>query len=90
MEEIILYDSCQRYSRSISLSQVLGDIDDLLDWFRDTEKQLQEADPITPDPYQLADMLREQKVWTVVLFLPFSFEFKMAELHDGQQPLGFE
>ncbi|XP_054153654.1 microtubule-actin cross-linking factor 1, isoforms 1/2/3/4-like isoform X7 [Oppia nitens] len=42
-------------------NQILVDIDELLDWFRDAEKQLLEAEPITPNPDALAILLKETK-----------------------------
>ena len=36
--------------------QVLGDIDDLLEWFNDTERSITDADPVATDP----DTLRAQ------------------------------
>ena len=42
-------------------NEVITDIDELLDWFRDAERQLLEAEPITPNPDALAILLKEYK-----------------------------
>ena len=43
------------------ISQFLGDIDDLLDWFGETEQKIQNAPPITIDPTDLRSQLQEHK-----------------------------
>ncbi|XP_022258014.1 dystonin-like, partial [Limulus polyphemus] len=60
-------EQVQRKAERIELSkqknvEVVGDIDELLDWFREAEQQLQEAEPIYPDPDSLTAMVKEQKV----------------------------
>ncbi|KAF8783432.1 Dystonin like protein [Argiope bruennichi] len=60
-------EQIQRKAERIDLSkqrnvEVLGDIEDLLDWFHDVEKQLVQAEPLSADPDSLAVMLKEQKV----------------------------
>ena len=59
-------EQIQRKSERIALSkqrnqEVITDIDELLDWFRDAERQLLEAEPITPNPDTLAILLKECK-----------------------------
>lgn len=65
-------EQIQRRAERIELSkqrsvEVVGDIDDLLDWFRDVERQLANAEPIIPEPEALAAMLKEQKVGGLLL-----------------------
>ncbi|GBM86483.1 Dystonin [Araneus ventricosus] len=60
-------EQIQRKAERIDLSkqrnvEVLGDIEDLLDWFHDVEKQLLQAEPLSADPDSLSVMLKEQKV----------------------------
>lgn len=60
-------EQVQRKAERIELSkqrnmEVIGDIDDLLDWFRDAEKQVIESEPVIPDPDILTSLLKEQKV----------------------------
>ncbi|PRD36621.1 UNVERIFIED_CONTAM: Dst [Trichonephila clavipes] len=45
-----------------TIIQVIGDIEDLLDWFHDVEKQLLQAEPLSADPDSLSVLLKEQKV----------------------------
>ena len=47
--------------QSVVFSQFLGDIDDLLDWFGETEHKIQEAPPITIDPTDLRSQLQEHR-----------------------------
>ncbi|CAL1283115.1 unnamed protein product [Larinioides sclopetarius] len=59
-------EQIQRKAERIDLSkqrnvEVLGDIEDLLDWFHDVEKQLLQAEPLSADPDSLSVMLKEQK-----------------------------
>ncbi|XP_076359130.1 microtubule-actin cross-linking factor 1, isoforms 6/7-like [Tachypleus tridentatus] len=42
--------------------EVIGDIDELLDWFRGVQQQVQEAEPLYPNPNSLKALLKEQKV----------------------------
>lgn len=42
--------------------EVVGDLDELLDWFRDTESQLREAEPPSSDPEVIRVQLKEHKV----------------------------
>ena len=41
---------------------MVGDLDDLLDWFRETELQLKEAEPPSSDPEVIRVQLKEHKV----------------------------
>jgi dystonin len=43
------------------LLQLLHDIDDLLDWFKDTERQIEEAEPVCSEPDDLRKQLVQQK-----------------------------
>ena len=43
-------------------SQVLGGIDDLLEWFEETEKTIMDADPVSSDPDAIRGQLRDHKV----------------------------
>ncbi|KAG8192780.1 hypothetical protein JTE90_019099 [Oedothorax gibbosus] len=59
-------EQVQRKAERIDLSkqrnvEVIGDIEDLLDWFHDVEKQLLHAEPLSADPDSLAVLLKEQK-----------------------------
>lgn len=59
-------EQIQRKAERIDLSkqrnvEVIGDIEDLLDWFHDVEKQLLQAEPLSADPESLAVLLKEQK-----------------------------
>ena len=45
----------------IVLPQFLGDIDDLLEWFGETERKIQDAPPITIDPSDLRAQLHEHR-----------------------------
>ena len=59
-------EQIQRKEKRIELSkqrnnEVITDIDELLDWFRDAERQLLEDEPITPNPDALAILLKECK-----------------------------
>jgi stress response protein YsnF len=40
----------------------VGDLDELLDWFHETEQQLREADPPSSDPEVIRVQLKEHKV----------------------------
>ena len=42
--------------------QLLGDLDDLLEWFGDTERQIQDSEPISSDTDKLRAELRDHKV----------------------------
>ncbi len=42
--------------------EVVGDLDELLDWFHETEQQLREADPPSSDPEVIRVQLKEHKV----------------------------
>ncbi|XP_013787345.1 dystonin-like, partial [Limulus polyphemus] len=42
--------------------EVMGDIDELMDWFQGTQQQVQEAELIYPDPELLIGLLKEQKI----------------------------
>ncbi|XP_015906702.2 microtubule-actin cross-linking factor 1, isoforms 1/2/3/4 isoform X2 [Parasteatoda tepidariorum] len=60
-------EQVQRKAERIDLSkqrnvEVISDIEDLLDWFHDVEKQLLQAEPLTANPDSLAVLLKEQKV----------------------------
>lgn len=60
-------EQIQRRAERLELSrqrslEVTGDLEDLLDWFREVERQLADAQPIVAEPDVLAAMLREQKV----------------------------
>ncbi|XP_022254698.1 microtubule-actin cross-linking factor 1-like [Limulus polyphemus] len=62
-----LCEQIQRKAERIQLSkqknvEVIGDIDELLDWFRGAQQQVQEAEPLYPDPGSLTALLKEQKV----------------------------
>lgn len=48
--------------RFFYLQEVVGDLDDLLDWFRETELQLKEAEPPSSDPEVIRVQLKEHKV----------------------------
>lgn len=57
----------QRKAERIQLSkqrnmEVIGDIDELLEWFRDAEKQLIEAEPISSDADHIRMLLKEHRV----------------------------
>uniref|UniRef100_T1IVF3 Dystonin n=1 Tax=Strigamia maritima TaxID=126957 RepID=T1IVF3_STRMM len=59
-------EQIQRKAERIQLSkqrssEVIGDIEEFLDWFRDVERQILEADPVIPDPDQLLMLLKEHK-----------------------------
>ncbi|XP_074600372.1 dystonin-like protein short stop isoform X2 [Brevipalpus obovatus] len=59
-------EQIQRKAERIELSksrnvELINDIEELLDWFRDAEKQILEAEPIRPNPDFLAMMLKEIK-----------------------------
>lgn len=41
--------------------EVIGDIDDLLDWFRMVENQLREAEPPSSEPDVIRVQLKEHK-----------------------------
>ena len=41
--------------------ELLNDIDDLLDWFKDTERQIEEAEPVSSEVDELRKQLVEQK-----------------------------
>ncbi len=42
--------------------QLLGDIDELLDWFNEAEKEINSAPAISTDPAALRTQLRDHKV----------------------------
>jgi len=42
--------------------EVVGDLDELLDWFRETELQLREAKPPSSDPEVIRVQLKEHKI----------------------------
>uniref|UniRef100_A0A224Z7W8 Short stop n=1 Tax=Rhipicephalus zambeziensis TaxID=60191 RepID=A0A224Z7W8_9ACAR len=59
-------EQIQRRAERLELSrqrslEVTGDLEDLLDWFHEVERQLADAQPIVAEPDTLAAMLREQK-----------------------------
>ena len=41
--------------------EVIGDIDELLDWFREVEGQIREAEPPSSDPDVIRVQLKEHK-----------------------------
>lgn len=43
--------------------QVIGDIEDLLDWFHEVKKQLLHAEPLSADLDALTSLLKQQKVF---------------------------
>ncbi|XP_067144018.1 microtubule-actin cross-linking factor 1 isoform X2 [Centruroides vittatus] len=60
-------EQVQRKAERIDLSkqrnvEVIGDIDEILDWFHEAEKQMLEAEPLIVDPDSLAALLKEQKI----------------------------
>ena len=60
-------EQIQRKAERLYLSkqrsmEVVGDLDDLLDWFRETELQLREAEPPSSDPEVIRVQLKEHKV----------------------------
>ena len=60
-------EQIQRKAERLQLSkqrsmEVVGDLDDLLDWFRETESQLREAEPPSSDPEVIRVQLKEHKV----------------------------
>ncbi|KFM60284.1 Dystonin, partial [Stegodyphus mimosarum] len=62
----VICEQVQRKAERIDLSkqrnvEVIGDIEDLLDWFHEVEKQLLQAEPLSADPDALAVLLKEQK-----------------------------
>lgn len=59
-------DQLQRKSEKLQLAKkqneaVCNEVDELLDWFKDAEKQLLDAEPITPNYDDLLVLLRETK-----------------------------
>ncbi|XP_054274796.1 dystonin isoform X14 [Macrosteles quadrilineatus] len=59
-------EQIQRKAERIHLSkqrsmEVIGDIDELLDWFREVEAQLREAEPPSADPDVIRVQLKEHK-----------------------------
>ncbi len=59
-------EQIQRRSERIALSkqrssEVLGDIDELLEWFREVENQIREADPPSSEPDVIRVQLKEHK-----------------------------
>ncbi|XP_046641641.1 dystonin-like isoform X5 [Daphnia pulicaria] len=60
-------EQIQRKAERLHLSkqrsmEVVGDLDELLDWFHETEQQLREADPPSSDPEVIRVQLKEHKV----------------------------
>lgn len=60
-------EQIQRKAERLHLSkqrsmEVVGDLDELLDWFRETELQLKEAEPPSSDPEVIRVQLKEHKV----------------------------
>lgn len=60
-------EQIQRKGERLHLSkqrsmEVVGDLDELLDWFRETEQQLREAEPPSSDPEVIRVQLKEHKV----------------------------
>ena len=45
----------------VLLLQVLGDVDDLIEWFEETERAIAEAEPLTSDPDTLRSQLAQHK-----------------------------
>ncbi|XP_052120461.1 dystonin isoform X27 [Frankliniella occidentalis] len=59
-------EQIQRKAERIQLSkqrslEVIGDIDELLDWFREVENQIREAEPPSSDPEVIRVQLKEHK-----------------------------
>lgn len=60
-------EQIQRKAERLHLSkqrsmEVVGDLDELLDWFRETEQQLRESEPPSSDPEVIRVQLKEHKV----------------------------
>ncbi|XP_022239565.1 microtubule-actin cross-linking factor 1-like isoform X12 [Limulus polyphemus] len=60
-------EQVQRKAERIQLSkqknsEVMADIDELLEWFQGTQQQVQDAEPLYPDPDTLTGLVKEQKV----------------------------
>ena len=44
------------------MHQLLTEMDELIEWFVETERQILDADPLTFDPDKLKELLRDHKV----------------------------
>ncbi|XP_076320048.1 microtubule-actin cross-linking factor 1, isoforms 1/2/3/4/5-like isoform X3 [Tachypleus tridentatus] len=60
-------EQVQRKAERIQLSkqknsEVMADIDELLEWFRGTQQKVKDAEPLYPDPDTLTGLVKEQKV----------------------------
>ena len=55
--------SCKhtKFTNVFSIFQLLGDIDDLIEWFGETEQAIQDTGPISCDPEELRIQLRDHK-----------------------------
>ena len=60
-EQIQRKDEWLHLSKQRSM-EVVGDLDELLDWFRETELQLREAEPPSSDPEVIRVQLKEHKI----------------------------
>ena len=63
----VVCEQIQRKAERLHLSrlrsmEVIGDLDDLLDWFRETESHLREAEPPSSDPEVIRVQLKEYKI----------------------------
>ena len=63
----VVCEQIQRKAERLHLSrlrsmEVIGDLDDLLDWFRETESHLREAEPPSSDPEIIRVQLKEYKI----------------------------
>jgi len=61
--------------------QLLSEMDDLIEWFGETERQIAEAEPVICDAEKLRELSRDHKVmfYTWQLFLTWLLECVAAQ-----------